>query len=143
MILSKTLDRRSPRLVTSGSWLLVVAAIVGCGPSPNTERAAVNSSTESHQEEPMIPAEHANGKAIYDKNCSLCHNTGEAAAPRLGNPLQWKKRAIKSTEELTTNAFDGFEGKWGEMPPQGDDLSREEVEAAVKYMLFRFEEANH
>ena len=120
-------------------WLLVVAAIAGCGPSSSVKEAAVSQS--QHDETPEIPPEHQAGLAVYTKECSLCHNTGEAAAPRLGNPKQWAKRVGKGVEQLTKNAHDGFEGDWGEMPPQGDDLSLDEIQSAVEYMLFRYEMA--
>ena len=124
------------------TWLLVVAAIAGCGPSSSTKEAAVSQSLHGHEEKQIeVPPEHVGGEAIYTKKCSLCHETGEAAAPRIGNVKQWSKRVGKGIDELTQNANDGFEGKWGEMPPQGDDLSVEEIRSAVGYMLFRYEAA--
>ena len=56
-----------------------------------------------------------------------------------GKPTSVVKANRKSLEQLTKNAVEGFEGEWGEMPPQGDDLSQQQVESAVKYMLYRFE----
>ena len=84
----------------------------------------------------QVPPEHDSGAAIYKANCGMCHDHGEAAAPRLGNAKQWTKRVGQGAETLTTHAFDGFEGMWGEMPPQGDDLSREEILSAVEWMLY-------
>ena len=125
-------------------WLVVLSAllVLGCGSQPGPTAG------ESVHEEPaedgtqIVPSEHAAGERIYQGKCALCHDDGEAGAPRLGNPRQWSKRAGQSVEQLTSHAFDGFEGTWGEMPAQGGDLSRDEIEQAVRYMLYRYQAAD-
>gem|GEM_PF-3446887 len=130
-------------LVARLACLLVVAAIAGCGPSSSEDSATSGlPAADAHASMPTVPTEHEAGMQVYQQKCSLCHDHGEAGSPRLGNPRQWPKRAEKGLEQLTKNAVEGFEGDWGEMPPQGDDLSPEQVESAVKYMLYRFEIAS-
>ena len=124
-------------------WLLVVAIVgqlasAGCGDSGLQKTAAVGEANDSHTT-PDIPSEHQAGLAVYTEKCALCHDHGEAAAPRLGNPKQWAKRVPQGERVLTQHAIEGFEGKWGEMPPQGDDLTPEQVGSAVRYMLYRYE----
>ena len=124
-------------------WLLVVAvigqfALAGCGGNTSQDTAAAGAANDSHAT-PKIPSEHSEGLAVYTEKCALCHDHGEAAAPRLGNPKQWAKRVPQGESVLTKHAIEGFEGKWGEMPPQGDDLTPEQVGSAVRYMLYRFE----
>jgi len=118
-------------------WLLFgLATFVGCDDSATQTRTDSEDPTEE-----AVPAEHADGLAVYTEKCGLCHDGGEAGSPRLGNPRQWAKRAEQDEETLIKHAVEGFEGKWGEMPPQGDDLTPEQVGSAVRYMLYRFEQA--
>lgn len=124
-------------------WLLVVAIVgqlasAGCGGIAPQKTAAVGEANDSHKT-PNIPSAHQAGLAVYTEKCALCHDHGEAAAPRLGNPKQWAKRVPQGERVLTQHAIEGFEGKWGEMPPQGDDLTPEQVGSAVRYMLYRYE----
>lgn len=114
--------------------LICLATLVGC------EGSAIQSHADSEEPtEEAVPVEHAGGLAVYIEKCGLCHDGGEAGSPRLGNPRQWAKRAEQDEETLIKHAIEGFEGKWGEMPPQGDDLTPEQVSSAVRYMLYRFE----
>ena len=70
----------------------------------------------------------ADGKAIYDKSCGMCHNTGMAKAPKLG-----VKDALKGdADSLTASAI---KGKGIMKPRAGTKLSDEEIKAVVEYML--------
>ena len=118
--------------------LLVMAVVAGCERDLASQPAAQAGESDALQ---SVPSEHHEGFRVYQRKCELCHDRGEEGAPRLGIVRQWAKRAEQGPEVLTQHAFDGFEGMWGEMPAQGDDLSRNEVAAAVGYMLYRFQEA--
>jgi len=74
-----------------------------------------------------------NGEAIYQKACSVCHNTGIAGAPQLGNKAAWKERNARGVDDLTGVAIKGK----GAMPARGghSNLSDAEVKAAVEYMM--------
>jgi len=74
-----------------------------------------------------------NGEAVYNKACGVCHNSGIAGAPKLGDQAAWKPLIAKGEDALTETAVKGK----GAMPPKGGQsgLSEEEVEAAVKYMM--------
>ncbi|PNU20993.1 cytochrome c5 family protein [Geothermobacter hydrogeniphilus] len=74
-----------------------------------------------------------NGEAIYHKACSVCHNTGIAGAPQLGNKAAWKERIAEGTDAMTRTAIKGK----GAMPARGGhaELSDAEVRAAVEYMM--------
>ena len=55
------------------------------------------------------------------------------------DPDDWKHRVIKSKEILYQHAIEGFIGEdYSMMPARGgnDELSDEQVKAAVDYMLF-------
>lgn len=79
-----------------------------------------------------------NGKAIWQAHCSVCHATGVAGAPKIGDKKEWGP-ILKSTTlaVLHKHAIHGFKGQRGYMPPKGGDasLTDSEVEAAVDYMV--------
>ncbi len=73
------------------------------------------------------------GKAVYQKTCSVCHATGLAGAPKIGDKAAWSVHTAEGIEHLMHVAIHGEGG----MPPKGGNpaLSDEEVRAAVNYML--------
>jgi len=79
----------------------------------------------------------ADGKAVYNKTCKMCHATGIAGAPKVGNSADWAPRTEKGIDTLVQNAIKGFKGTKGRMPPKGGNpsLSDADVKAAVQYML--------
>ena len=79
-------------------------------------------------------ADLANGKAVYDSACFVCHATGAAGAPLLGNQAQWAPRIAQGMDTLNTAAL---KGKLPGMPPKGGrmDLSDAAVLDAVAYMV--------
>ena len=72
------------------------------------------------------------GAATYASACQACHATGAAGAPIPGSDV-WAERAVKGAETLYVSAINGINA----MPAKGGrmDLSDEEVQAAVDYML--------
>jgi cytochrome c5 len=78
-------------------------------------------------------ADLAEGKSVYAAACFVCHATGAAAAPLLGNQAQWAPRLAQGMDALNHNAINGK----GAMPPKGGrmDLSDDAVRAAVAYMV--------
>ncbi len=79
----------------------------------------------------------ADGKATFDKTCKMCHATGLAGAPKLGDKAAWAPRSKKGIDTLVQHAIKGFKGSKGMMPPKGGNpgLSDADVKAAVQYML--------
>lgn len=78
-------------------------------------------------------AQLVNGKAVYDANCSACHNNGIAGAPKLGDGAAWGPRIKAGVAGLYTVALNGR----GAMPAKGGNtaLSNAEVQAAVNYIV--------
>lgn len=68
------------------------------------------------------------GKAIYDKSCGSCHNTGIAKAPKLGD-----KAALKGDASAMTASV--IKGKGVMQPRAGAKLTDEEIKASVDYMF--------
>lgn len=42
----------------------------------------------------------ANGKVIYDENCSVCHNDGKLGAPKIGDKEAWKPLIAQNMDVL-------------------------------------------
>jgi len=75
----------------------------------------------------------ADGKAVYDKTCSVCHATGLAGAPKFGDKAAWAPRIATGIPTLHNAALKGLNA----MPPRGGNmaLSDAEVTAAADYMV--------
>ena len=78
----------------------------------------------------------ADGEAVFNKTCKMCHGSGMMNAPKAGDVEAWKPRLAKGHEALYESAINGFRDK-GVMPPKGGNskLTDDEVKAAVDYML--------
>lgn len=74
----------------------------------------------------------SNGKQVYHRSCSVCHSTGIARAPKVGDQKDWKPRIAQGIPTLYGHAIKGFRA----MPAKGGDLSLSdtEVKAAVDYL---------
>ena len=74
----------------------------------------------------------ADGKAVYDAKCSVCHAAGVAGAPKLGDKAAWEPRLKTGEAALLKSATNGK----GAMPPRaGQNVSDKDIKEAVEYML--------
>lgn len=75
----------------------------------------------------------ADGEAIYNSVCMVCHDAGVAGAPIHGDEAAWADRVTKGFDTLLDHSTNGFNA----MPARGGNpnLSDEEMLAATKYML--------
>jgi cytochrome c5 len=80
-----------------------------------------------------MPAFAADGKAVYDKTCALCHAAGVANAPKLGDKAAWAPRAATGKDALLASVIKGK----GAMPPKAGngELKEDEIKAAIDFML--------
>jgi cytochrome c5 len=74
----------------------------------------------------------ANGKEVYEENCSMCHNEGKKGAPKLGDKAQWKPLIAKNIDVLVDNTIKG------EYHPKNGGCKKcttGEILEAIKYMV--------
>jgi cytochrome c5 len=65
--------------------------------------------------------------AKWARSCALCHITGEANAPVLGDTEEWQQRLQKSEAALLNNVVNGINS----MPPLGYCMSCEAADFRV------------
>ncbi len=83
--------------------------------------------------EPAASAAGQGGEAVYTKACIVCHSTGVAGAPKVGDKAAWEPRLAQGMDTLVSTALKGK----GAMPPKGGhaSLSDAEIKSAIEYML--------
>ena len=75
----------------------------------------------------------ASGADIYKEVCSVCHTSGVANAPKLGDQAAWKKLIGEGQVIITAHGYVGVRA----MPPKGGkaNLSVEQFAEALNYMV--------
>ncbi len=77
----------------------------------------------------------ADGKQVYNKYCSVCHNPGVnyPNAPVIGDQQAWQPIIQKGMEVMFYNTIRGY----GHMPARGGcpSCGGDEIKAAIKYMV--------
>ena len=99
------------------------------------EHQPINIEKQDSAPPPVMTA--LNGEEVYNSACIACHMTGAGGAPLLGDTDAWETRVAQGKQLLIQRAVEGYMGEVGIMPAKGGrlDLSDEEVENAVTYML--------
>ena len=66
------------------------------------------------------------------KTCGICHTSGVAGAPKIGDAEAWKPRLAKGMDELVKSVTNGM----GAMPPRGmcTECSEDDYKALIKRM---------
>ena len=70
--------------------------------------------------------------AKWSRSCALCHITGEAGAPIVGDTAEWQRRLQQGEEAIINNVIAGFNS----MPPLGYCMACEvsDFRAMIAYM---------
>lgn len=72
--------------------------------------------------------------ALYTQACAVCHDSGLANAPKLGDKAGWAARLASGVDGLSASAIKGK----GMMPPRGGAAASDaDIKAAVAYMVSR------
>jgi cytochrome c5 len=81
---------------------------------------------------PAAPAGRS-GDAVYTAHCFMCHGTGAAGAPKLGDAAAWAPRVATGMDALMNSALSGKNA----MPPRGlcGTCSDDELKGAIEYMV--------
>ncbi len=79
----------------------------------------------------------ANGEAVYKKYCFACHDGGLAGAAKHADLARWEESAAKGVPTLIKHATEGYQGKYGMLPPKGTcmECSDQDLIDAVHYQL--------
>ena len=72
------------------------------------------------------------GEEVVKSACAVCHETGAAGAPKIGDKAAWAKLISQGLDRLGRNAAAGIRA----MPPRGGnpDVSDLELARAIVYM---------
>jgi cytochrome c5 len=111
------------------------AAVVAQVPAATDQPS---SRTDHENEEAPAPAPAvASAKDTYNASCAMCHATGAAGAPKVGDKATWKPRIAQGIDTLVQHALKGFAGSSGVMPPKGGSmhLSDDQIAGIVEYMV--------
>ena len=120
--------------------LLLVGLLAACGKSepPKSEAPPPAAAPAASAPAPVADAAADGGKGaeLFKKTCAMCHQTGVAGAPKLGDKADWGPRIAQGQDTLYKHAIEGFNGNKGAMPPRGGatSMSDDDVKAAVDYM---------
>ena len=112
------------------------ASTAGSAASAAPETAAPAAEPASAEAKPEEKADassaKADGKAVFEANCKMCHGGTIPGAPVVGKNDDWAPRIKQGKETLHKHALEGFKA----MPAKGGNasLSDDEVKAAVDYM---------
>lgn len=73
------------------------------------------------------------GKQTYDAVCHVCHGSGVAGAPKIGDKSEWAPRISEGLETLVKHAIEGYKA----MPAKGtcSTCSDEDIKKTVQYMV--------
>ena len=69
----------------------------------------------------------ADGKAVFDKSCAVCHKGALPTAPKLGDKKAWAPLIARGSKDLIASVIKGK----APMPPRGGAANDEDVAAAV------------
>lgn len=98
--------------------LLLTLAICACSSSAQQRRTAQSAST-------IMPfANDVADAAVMGKwarSCALCHVSGEAGAPIVGDSADWRQRLEQGEESILRRVLEGYNS----MPPLGYCMSCE------------------
>ena len=118
--------------------LILVGLLAACGKSepPKTEAPAPAPAAAAPAPVAQAAADGGQGAELFKKTCAMCHQTGVAGAPKLGDKADWGPRIAQGKDTLYKHAIEGYTGAKGMMPARGGaaSLSDDDVKAAVDFM---------
>ena len=121
--------------------LVLVALLAACGKSEAPKTEAPAPAPVAAAPAPVVAADGGKGADVFKKTCAMCHQTGVAGAPKLGDKTDWGPRIAQGKDTLYKHAIEGFNGQKGAMPAKGGSpsLSDDDVKAAVDFIASKAE----
>lgn len=112
----------------------LILFLAGCG-GAESPPAAVPTGEPPPATVGPDPRDGESGRAVYERVCAECHDTGQGGAPVTGEPAGWSDRSPLWQAVLYEHAETGYL----DMPAKGGhpELTEQQVEAAAEYMLNR------
>jgi cytochrome c5 len=109
------------------------APATAAAPASTAPAAAPAATTQAPATPPAAEAAAAAGPPdLYTQSCGVCHNTGVANAPKMGDKGAWAPRVAQGLDALTASVIKGK----GAMPPKGgSNASEEQIRTVVQYMV--------
>jgi cytochrome c5 len=100
---------------------------------PQAAAPAAQASAPAAQAAAPAAAKPADGKAVYDQTCQVCHAQAVAGAPKPGDKAAWEPRIRQGMDVLVQSVLKGK----GAMPPKGGNaaLTEAQARAAVEFMV--------
>jgi cytochrome c5 len=117
--------------------IALFALLTACGKPEPAPAEAPPAAASAATATPAAGGDLAKGEKVYKSTCAMCHASGAAGAPLLGNKADWDPRVAQGKDTLYNHAIHGFTGAKGTMPAKGANasLSDDDVKAAVDYMV--------
>ena len=138
-------DAANPRCMADckdPASIQVVASLTGITPTDHfkedgNDGVAYEEPAIEEVETSTLTAAAQAGQATYQQACQVCHSSGMAGAPILGDKADWQERLASGMETVYDHAINGFQGAKGMMPAKGGQtqLSDEQVRNAVDFMV--------
>lgn len=77
------------------------------------------------------------GVSVYNSKCIICHQTGVAGAPKIGDKAAWAPRIATGMDAMLANVIKGKNA----MPPKGtcNECSESDLVSAIEFMISRSE----
>ena len=121
--------------------LCVLLAACSQSEAPNTETPKAGAVTSTAAPAAVAVTDGGIGEAAFKKTCAMCHQTGVAGAPKLGDKADWAPRIAQGKDMLYKHAIEGFNGEKGAMPAKGGNpaMGDDDVKAAVDFMIAKSE----
>lgn len=75
------------------------------------------------------------GVSVYNSKCIICHGSGVAGAPKMGDKEAWAPRIATGMNAMLANAMKGKNA----MPPKGTctECSESDIADAIEFMVSR------
>ena len=123
--------------------LILVGLLAACGKSepPKTEAQAPAPAAAAPAPVAQAAVDAGKGAELFKKTCAMCHQTGVAGAPKLGDKSDWGLLFVQVKDTLYEHATEGYNGAKGAMPAKGGNpaLKDDEIKEIVDFMIAKSE----